>query len=446
MHYALAIDMGASSGRHILGWMEAGRLHMEEVYRFPHQMIERNGHLAWDEEALFHHILAGMKQCRSLGKIPATLAIDTWGVDYRILDGHHNPLGDAIAYRDNRTEGMGDKLEQTLPFPEHYRLTGIAKQPFNTVYQLMAELEAHPRRGRVENRLLFLPCYFNYRLCGKLANEITIASTSGMMCPGRPAWAEPVLAAAGIPASLLSAPLLPPGTVLGDLTSEVAAEVGYTCQVMLAPSHDTASAFYAAGEAAGAGKGEALYLSSGTWSLLGALMDTPCLTEEARLAGFTNEAGVGDIRFLKNITGMWMLQQLRRGWENCLSYGEMTALARTGSSYPHTFDPGDGAFTNPASMEQAIRGNLADRGFPQPQGDGELLYCVHHSLANSYGRAVQELQSILQKPFTHLVVIGGGSQNQLVNELTARVTGMEVVVGETEASAAGNLMVQLHTQ
>lgn len=442
MTYALAIDMGASSGRHILGWIENGCLMMEEVYRFPNEMTEKDGHFTWDTDALFHHILAGMQQCRALGKIPATVALDTWGVDYRLVDADGRPLGDAVAYRDSRTEGMMERLEETLPFDEYYRLTGIARQPFNTVYQLMAD----PLRKAEGARLLFLPCWFQYLLCGRMANEYTIASTSGLLNAQTAIWDRRVMDGAGIPSSLLDVPLLPPGTVLGELLPEVAEKVGYSCRVVLAASHDTASAFRAVAESMQDIQGEALYLSSGTWSLLGAMLPSPCLTDGAREAGFTNEGGVSCIRFLKNITGMWILQELRREWGGTLSWEEMIRMAEEGSQYDQVFDPGNRGFLHPDSMEGAVRQALEEAGKPLPGSRGELLYCVHRSLAFSYGRGVRELQDILGRRFTHLVILGGGSRNGLLNRHTALETGLQVVLGGTEGSAAGNLLVQLGAQ
>lgn len=439
MRYALAIDIGASSGRHMLGWKENGHWNMEEVYRFPNAFRQQNGHDCWDVEALLQHILEGMKQCKMKGTIPATVAIDTWGVDYVLLDQNRQRLGNAVAYRDNRTQGMDRLLESRLSFKQHYAYTGIAKQPYNTVYQLMADFLEHPEYNQKASQLVFMPCYLTGLLCGKMENEYTIASTSGLLNAETKDWDETVIRAAGIPPAILAKKPVPPGTSLGYLSPEIAEKVGYNCQVVLTACHDTGSAFFAVP----AKDQNAVYLSSGTWSLLGTMLPKPVLSTEALEAGFTNEGGVNGIRFLQNIMGLWMLQRIRSEWKERLSFAEMASLAEQGTNYLPIVDATSQRFLNPDSMIGAVQEELTQSGQPLPQNDAQLLFCVNHSLAVCYARAVQKLQQLTGRCFTSLNIVGGGCNNQLLNRLTQEATGLPVTIGPSEATALGNLMVQM---
>ena len=323
MNYALAIDIGASSGRHILGWMENGVLKTEEIYRFPNGMISRNGTEVWDTDALLRHILEGLRRCKESGRIPSTIGIDTWGVDYVLLGENGARLGEAVAYRDPRTAGMPEKLEQTLPFKRAYAISGIARESFNTVYQLMADFEKDPARQNAA-QLLFMPCYLSYLLTGRARNEYSIASTSGLLDAETRQFAPEILNAAGIPGHLFPDPPAMPGTILGPLRPEIAGQIGYQTDVMLTASHDTASAFHAVP----CQPGDAI-LSSGTWSLLGTVLPRPVRTDAARLSGFTNEGGADGILFLRNICGLWILQSLRREFGGDISFSEMTSPSST---------------------------------------------------------------------------------------------------------------------
>lgn len=438
--YALAVDLGAGSGRHIIGWKDdAGHIHMEEIYRFPNGVIEKDGKSLWDTDALFEHIILGMKACLEAGKIPSTVAIDTWGVDYVLLDERLRRVGDAVSYRDARTEGMPEKLEQALPYEKHYAKTGTGRQAYNTVYQLMADFSAHPERRETAKHLLFLPCYFSFLLSGKICSEYSIASTSGLLDAEKKEWDGDIAAAAGIPLKVLGERPLEAGAVLGTLTESVKSRVGYDCAVVLAAGHDTGSAFYAA-----AGEVEnAVYLSSGTWSLLGACLDRPVLSKAAMESGFTNEGGVGCVRFLRNIMGMWLLQRLRKEGGDRMSFAEMAELAEEGEGYRPTVDTADPRFLNPASMREEILSALSDKGEALPKNEAELLFCVNHSLAACYARAIRDLEKLLARRFDSIVIMGGGGKNRLLNRLTEEETGKKVVLGPTEGSALGNLKIQL---
>ena len=435
MTYVLAVDMGASGGRHILAHLEEGKIVLEEIYRFDNVMVERNGHLCWQMDRLWEHVLKGMAACKAAGKIPVSMGIDTWGVDYVLLDQAGQVLGDTVAYRDSRTQGMDAKLEQTMPFTELYRRTGIAKQPFNTVYQLMAT----PREqlGQAQD-FLMIPDYLHYRLTGRKANEYTEASTTGMLNSATRDWDQEVLAAAGIPAGIFRRPEMP-GTNLGPILPEIAQRVGFSCDVVLPATHDTGSAFMAVP----ARSDNAVYLSSGTWSLLGVENDVPLTGIDSLESGFTNEGGYGGkIRYLKNIMGMWILQCVRNELEKRYSFGEMAQMAAEAPETPWRVDVADNRFLAPKNM-------IAELQLAVTQQGGEeltlprLLRMVNLSLAEGYAKAIAQLEQLTGKRYDTVHIVGGGSQNQTLNQMTADAAGRTVVAGPTEGTALGNLMAQL---
>lgn len=437
--YALAIDLGASSGRHILGHIEDGKIILQEINRFSNDMVQRNQHSCWNMEALLAHIRSGLAKCAVLGTRPKTLGIDTWGVDYSLVAPDGQCLYDSIAYRDARTEAMPEQLDQAISAEALYSLTGIARQSFNTVYQLMAELSAHPELHHNGGKLLFTPCYLSYRLTGIAQNEYSIASTSGLLNAESRTWDSAVLQAAGIPAPLLGAAPVAPGTLLGSLLPEIADMLGAACDVILPASHDTASAYLAVST-----DGEnAATLSSGTWSLLGMELDAPLLTEKARLAGFTNEGGYGGkYTVLRNIMGLWILQSIRREWSERYTFAQMSEMATHGANYKDVFDAAHERFLAPQRMVNEIEAALREAGSPPPANDEELLYCVHHSLALCYRDAVRNLAALTGKPIQTLHIVGGGCQNRTLNQLTADATGLRVFAGPLEATALGNIVTQ----
>lgn len=435
MTYVLAVDMGASGGRHILAHLEEGKIVLEEIYRFDNVMVERNGHLCWQMDCLWEHALKGMAACKAAGKIPVSMGIDTWGVDYVLLDQAGQVLGDTVAYRDSRTQGMDAKLEQTMPFTELYRRTGIAKQPFNTVYQLMAT----PREQLDQAQdFLMIPDYLHYRLTGRKANEYTEASTTGMLNSATRDWDQEVLAAAGIPAGIFRRPEMP-GTNLGPILPEIAQRVGFSCDVVLPATHDTGSAFMAVPVRSD----NAVYLSSGTWSLLGVENDVPLTGIDSMESGFTNEGGYGGkIRYLKNIMGMWILQCVRNELEKRYSFGEMAQMAAEAPETPWRVDVADNRFLAPKNM-------IAELQLAVTQQGGEeltlprLLRMVNLSLAEGYAKAIAQLEQLTGKRYDTVHIVGGGSQNQTLNQMTADAAGRTVVAGPTEGTALGNLMAQL---
>ncbi len=434
--YALAIDIGASGGRHMLGCVAGGKLRLEEVYRFPNRLEERNGHLCWNLNDLWSHIIGGLRACQKAGKIPATLGVDTWAVDYVLLTEKKERLGDSIAYRDSRTAPFVDRIA-----PEAlYARTGIAFQPFNTLYQLMS---TPPELLRAARHFLMIPDYFHYLLCGQYCNEVTNASTTSLLDPVSRTWDDAAIAMAGLPRALFADQPLPPGTFLGSLRGEIADLLGFDCEVVLPATHDTGSAFLAAPIRAQS----SAILSSGTWSLLGVELDAPLRTEEARKAGFTNELGYGGkVRFLRNIMGLWMVQCIRHELGDQYTYQQMADMALACGSYTHTVDATDPRFLAPASMTAEIKAALSQQYAPPPRNTGEVLSCVLRSLAQAYAATVKDLGRLTGQAITDIHMVGGGCKNHVLNQWTADATGLPVYTEPDEGTALGNIVAQLMAQ
>lgn len=445
MKYFLAVDIGASSGRHILGHLERGQVFLEEVYRFPNGAKMKQGRLTWDLEALASHVTEGMAACKKLGKIPATVGIDTWGVDFVLLDKNNRLLDDAVTYRDSRTQGMDSVVEGLVPREELYKITGIQKQLINTIYQLMAVKTTQPGLLDRAHRLLMVPDYLHYLLTGRQVNEYTEASTSGLLNAAAKTWDQPLLDRLGLPGDLFLPPTAP-GERLGGLLPEIQERTGYNCQVVLPASHDTGSAFLAVP----AKDGNAAYLSSGTWSLLGTELPEPITTQESRKANFSNEGGYQyRYRYLKNIMGLWMLQNLRRelsveGKE--VSFGQVAAMAQKEADFASRVDVNDNGFLAPESMTQAVADYCRGTGQPVPETGGQTAACIYHSLAEGYAGAIEQLGQLTGREITAVNIVGGGSQDGYLNQLTANATGLPVYAGPTEGTALGNLMVQMMAQ
>lgn len=429
--YHLAIDIGASSGRHILGWLEEGRLQLEEIHRFDNGFHEQDGTLVWDVEHLFQEVKAGIAKCKALGKIPATVAIDTWGVDYLLLDENKKELMPAVSYRDERTHRAVKELEKILPQSVLYARTGIQKQNYNTLYQLYCDRQS----GKLQKAKYFLmmPEYLSFKLTGVIKNEYTNASTTNLLNAKAKTWDRELLDTLGIPAELFQ-PLSLPGTELGGFSQEVKTELGFDARVLLCPSHDTASAV-----AACPVDERCVYLSSGTWSLIGTENLEPVLSEEALQANFTNEGGIDyRFRFLKNIMGMWLFQSIRKNLNKKYTYDEMMEMAMA-SSFTEKIDPTDPAFLAPENMIEAVRTYLGKPDLPL----GDVLSSVYHSLAAAYDKAVREIETISGKEIDAIYIVGGGSKDAYLNRLTAEYTGKKVYIGLMEATATGNLLSQM---
>ncbi|MCD7945326.1 MAG: rhamnulokinase [Clostridiales bacterium] len=450
----LAIDIGASSGRHILGSVQEGRLVLEEVYRFDNRQVRKDGHDCWDMDNLWSGILGGLKACGERGTIPTVIGIDTWAVDYVLLDRDDRPLGDAVAYRDSRTEGMDALVDANIPPEELYARTGIQKQIFNTIYQLMALKKEHPEQLEQAESLLMIPDYFNFLLTGVKKQEYTNATSTNLVNAREKTWDPELIARLGLPTRLFGE-LSVPGTVVGELLPEIQAQVGFNATVILPATHDTGSAFLAVP----AKDDNAVYLSSGTWSLLGVENEQPITTEASRAQNFTNEGGAWyRYRYLKNIMGLWMIQSIRRelngvsyvagkntfaGTGKQWSFPDLITAAEGAQEFPSVVDVDDAGFLAPDSMIQAVKDYCAKTGQPVPETVGEIMQCVYVSLTRRYAEAIRDLQQLTGKTYTSINIVGGGCQDMYLNRMTARAAGLPVYAGPVEGTAIGNLIVQM---
>ncbi|MHB8129561.1 MAG: rhamnulokinase [Mobilitalea sp.] len=437
--YYLAVDVGASSGRHILGWIENGRLKTEEVYRFSNNLTKKNGHLCWDFQKLYDEILTGLKRCKELDKCPLSMGIDTWGVDFVLLDSDDKVLGDTVGYRDKRTEGMDVKVYEIISEQELYARNGIQKEIFNSIYQLYAIKEEYPQYLQQAKAYLMTPEYFNFLLTGVKKAEYTISSTSQLMYAETKNWDYELLDLLGYPRGIFM-PICMPGTEVGCLRSEIAAEIGYDLKVMLVGSHDTASAVVAVP----ATDQEVIYISSGTWSLMGVERLVPDLSRKSQKLNFTNEGGYNyRFRYLKNIMGLWMIQSIRHELEDKYSFAELCELADQYNTFSSRLDVNKEDFLSPDNMLLAVRNYLLKTGQELPQNTGELAACIYQSLAECYAETVKELEEITGKTYPCIHIVGGGSNADYLNRLTAEKTGKTVYAGPGEATSIGNIAVQL---
>lgn len=430
MNYYLAVDIGASSGRHIIGWMENGVIRLEEIYRFPNLPDKVGGHLQWDVERLFQEVVNGLKRAKEMGKIPVSVAIDTWAVDYALLDRDKKAIGGVYCYRDDRTKQAIASVHEKMPFEELYRRTGIQFQPFNTIYQLYADKLS----GRLDRAAYFLmlPDYLHFLLTGKMAQEYTNATSTGMVNAVTHTWDGEILSVLGFEKGLFRS-LSQPTEVIGPLKEEIAEMIGYQTAVVLPATHDTASAVLAAPI------DENLpYISSGTWSLFGLETDRAKTDEGSRRFNYSNEGSLDfKFRYQKNIMGLWMIQQVRHELDDRYTFAELEAMARE-CPIDEIVDVGDNRFLAPESMIGEIASAVGRK-----LSVGELAYCIFHSLAIGYGKALAEMAESTGKTFTAIDVIGGGCKNLLLDELTAKYAGVNVLTGPVEATAIGNLLVQM---
>lgn len=430
MHtYYLAIDIGASSGRHILSHIENEKLVLEEIYRFENNLVKSKDGLVWNIENLFSNVLNGIKKCKEIGKIPKSIAIDTWGVDYVLLDENKKEIKPCYCYRDSRTNAVIDEVESLVSPARLYEKTGIQKQNFNTIYQLYADKKS----GRLKNTKYFLmmPEYLSFKLTGEIKNEYTNATTTGLVNAKAKTWDTDIIYALGLTEVLLP-PLSLPSSLVGELSDDIQKAVGFNCAVLFAPSHDTASAVCACPMA-----DNDLYISSGTWSLIGTEITEPILNDNARQLNFTNEGGIDyRFRFLKNYMGMWLFQNIRRNLNKSTTYDEMMSLAKNCSEYKY-FDVNDSTLVAPKNMIDAIGKLIGSDDL------GLILNSAYHSLAKSYSEAVTEIEAVTGKQFDAIHIVGGGCQDKYLNALTRDYTGKSVTAGPIEATATGNIVSQI---
>ncbi len=416
----LAIDIGASSGRHIVGWSEDGKLKTEEVYRFPNGVTERDGHLTWDIEALTAHVKAGIGKARERFGTIESLSVDTWGVDYVLLRGDEELLP-CYAYRDKRTEVYIPQVHEKISFTRLYRQTGIQFQPFNTIYQLYTDKQSGRLDGVTD--FLMMPEYLLWKLCGVKAHEYTNATTGGMVSAETGEYDPAIIEALGLPEHLFH-PLQQPGTVIGEYEG---------IKVVLCATHDTGSAVEGIPMAE-----DAPYISSGTWSLLGVKTPKPITNAASELANWSNEGGVGYNRYQKNIMGMWLVNRLRDELCPGKPFGEIVAEAER-SRFEETVDANASAFLAPESMKAAF-----DRALrTQPQTVGDYFRCAYRSLALCYRDAIRELQQNTGRQYDRIYIVGGGAKNAFLNALTEQASGKKVVALPIEATAIGNLNIQI---
>lgn len=430
-----AVDLGAESGRVVVGSFDGDRLTIDEVHRFPNRPVEIAGTLHWDVLRLFADVVDGV---RAAGKV-ASVGIDTWGVDFGLIDRHGRLVGNPVHYRDRRTEGMIERAFRLVPREEIYARTGIQFIPINTLYQLLALAESDDPQLALADRLLTMPALLAFWLTGAQADEFTDASTTQCYDPRARAWAGDMLERLGIPARIFGQVVLP-GTEVGKPRSEL----GLDAERVIAPgTHDTASAVAAVPFAS---QRDAAYISSGTWSLVGIETNQPVINDQALAANITNEGGVsGTFRVLKNVMGLWLLQECRRAWAaqgTDLSYEELLRQAEATPAFTALIDPDDESLLRPGDMPARIVHLAAKSGRPLPMEPGPIARCILESLAMKYRLTVQQLEQVSGTKIRTIHVVGGGANNQLLCQMTADACERPVLAGPVEATAIGNLLVQ----
>lgn len=489
--YYLAVDIGASSGRHILGHLEDGKMVLEEIHRFPNGNVQKDGELTWDIDGLFAEIIAGMKKCKDAGKIPVSVGIDTWAVDMVLLDEQDKRIGNAVGYRDSGTTGMDEKVYELIAEDTLYAKTGIQKQIFNTIYQLMAWKTRKPELFAKAKTMLMVPDYLHFLLSGIKATEYTNATTTQLVSPVTKDWDFDLIETLQYPASIFQKLVLP-GTCLGELTKEIQQEVGFNCKVVIPATHDTASAViavpvqkveeyketeaenivlknfennvsllknteveqtdlkndvclteYTQSKQAILQSESLLYISSGTWSLMGTELFEANCSAESKAHNLTNEGGYDyRFRYLKNIMGLWMIQSVKKEIGQEYSFGEICEMASK-ANISSIVDANDSRFLAPENMTEEIKKACAETGQKIPESLAEVAAVIYNSLAKCYAKTVEELEQLTGNKFAGIHIVGGGSNAEYLNELTAKATGRTVYAGPTEATAIGNLSVQM---
>lgn len=437
----LACDLGAESGRLMLASLADGRLTLEEVHRFPNRVIQTgDGSLHWDIPALFEQVKVGLKKAAALEVEIAGFSVDSWGVDYALFDAEGRLLSPTFCYRDPRTErGVRNAYEKT-DWETIFAETGIQYMPLNTLFQLMAE---SPERLASARTLLGVGDGFHFLLSGRRVIEESMASTFQLYNPKTRDWSDKLIETLGLPREIFP-PIVPSGAKLGPMLPEIVEESGLRgVEVVATCSHDTGTAVAAVPATDG---GSWAYISSGTWSLMGVELDAPIVTDACRDLNFTNEIGYGGtVRLLKNIIGLWLVQECRREWERrgtVYDYAELTRLAGEAQPLVALIDPSDPRFVAPGNMPGRIAEFCRETGQPEPDGPGAIIRCALESLALLYGRTLRQAERLTETPVARLHVVGGGSKNRLLNQLTANAVGIPVIAGPAEATAAGNALIQ----
>ena len=439
--YYLAVDIGASSGRHILGHMENGKMVLEEIYRFENGMVKKDGELCWEFDRLFKEVVNGLKKCKEIGKLPVSMGVDTWGVDFVLLDKDDKVLGNTVGYRDHRTEGMDEEVYKAISLKDLYARTGIQKADYNTIYQLMAVKKKHPEYLEQAETLLHVPDYFHFLLTGQKTCEYTEATTGQLVSPITKDWDYELIDMLGYPRKMFQK-LIMPGTGIGHLSDKIREEVGFDLEVVAPATHDTGSAVLAVP----ANDDDFIYISSGTWSLMGIERKEADCSEKSCEMNFTNEGGyAGRFRYLKNIMGLWMIQSVKKelaaqGVE--YSFAKLCEEA-SAERIESLVDCNDARFLAPQSMIAEVKAYCSEHGQEVPETPAQIAAVIYNSLAFCYGETVRELEEITGASYRQIHIVGGGANADYLNRLTARYTGRTVYAGPTEATAIGNLSAQM---
>lgn len=438
----LAFDLGASSGRAMLGTISNGKILLREIHRFPNQMVKINGHFYWNIFNIFEELKTGLKRCVQEHNIqPLSIGVDTWGVDFAMLDGEGMITGLPNAYRDSRTDTAMEDFFKIIPREEVYRMTGIQFMQFNTLFQLFSLSRDKSPQLEIAKDILFMPDALNYLFCGIKKNEYSIASTSQLLKPGKTEYEKKLFEAMKLNTGLMQEVVLP-GTILGNINPDIAKETrSGNIPVIAVASHDTASAV---ASVPASGKNWA-YISSGTWSLMGIETDKPLISDEIHKLNYTNEGGAeGTIRFLKNIMGLWLLQECKRQWmsEKKYTWPEMVEMSLNAESFKCLVDPDDISFLNPVNMPEAIKSFCKKTDQPIPGSHGQIIRCIFESLALKYRLVLDQIRDVSPNVIEIIHLIGGGANNELLCQFTSNSTGLPVLAGPSEATAIGNIMMQ----
>jgi rhamnulokinase len=441
-YYLLAFDLGATSGRAILGTLEDGRLSLEEIHRFQNRMVQIHGSFYWNVFGLFEELKTGLRKCiTEFGIQPDSIGINTWGVDYSLLNREGQIIGLPYAYRDHRTDSVMEEFFKIKPAKKIYESTGIQFLQINSLYQLYVSAKQKHSVLDIAESLLFMPDTLNYLFTGIKRNEYTIASTSQLLKAGEPEWAYKLFKKARI-SKKLAGEIIQPGNILGSLTEEVCRETrSKSIPCIAVASHDTASAVVSVP----ATDGNWAYISSGAWSVMGIENSTPIVNDESLAKNFTNEGGVdGTNHFLKNIMGMWLIQECKRIWDQewPLEWSELMQMSKASLPFKSLINPDDPMFLNPVNMPEAIRNFCLKSGQPIPETKGEITRCIYDSLILKYKHTLSQIESVTGKKIDKIHIIGGGAYNREINQLTANATVVPVFAGPTDATAIGNIMYQ----
>ncbi|MBN2652057.1 MAG: rhamnulokinase [Spirochaetales bacterium] len=440
MTTCIAIDFGASSGRVISAKFDGEKIILDEIHRFYNGIYNIDGVDCWDYEKLFGEVITGLKKVKQLGIKPSSVGVDTWGVDFVLIDEAGNLIGKPVAYRDHRTDYSIAEYDEAFSLKKLYKKTGIQQMQFNTIFQLFALSKLDKKQLDCADKILLVPDYFHYLLSGKKLNEYTQASTSSLIDAATMAWDTGLISELGINPQLFCE-IARPGRIIGELKDSIIEETGLTgVKVVLPAAHDTASAVVAAPNASE----NSVFISSGTWSILGAQLDSPICTEEAMRLGYTNEGGAdGKILFMTNIMGMWLIQECMKIFEPKIDYHQLDAMIQEVNTDCAIIDVKDQRFLNPKNMVEEIKNYCKESGQQIPQSPGEIGKVIFQSLAISYAQAIKDFEKITGRTINEINIIGGGCQNNYLNQLTADLTNCKVTAGPIEATAIGNVITQL---